>query len=73
MAETKKRDATHVTVRRASIPSNLIYDTMSEMGRDLVDMSREYEESGERLLTEEEVEREIAIRRGGYIPDDAAA
>ncbi|MEJ7709699.1 MAG: hypothetical protein WKF84_07515 [Pyrinomonadaceae bacterium] len=72
MAKTKKRAATHITARRAVIPSNLTYNTMSEMGRALVDMSREYEESGEPLLSEEEIEREIALRRGGGIKDDAA-
>ncbi len=72
MAKTKKRAVTHITARRAVIPSNLTYNTMSEMGRALVDMSREYEESGEPLLSEEEIEREIALRRGGCIKDDAA-
>ncbi len=72
MAKTKKRAVTQIAVRRAAIPSDLTYDTMSEMGRDLFDMSREYEESGEPMLSEEEIEREIALRRGGHIKDDAA-
>ncbi|MDQ3254822.1 MAG: hypothetical protein M3R15_13100 [Acidobacteriota bacterium] len=72
MAKTKKRAATRIAVRRAAIPSDLTYDTMSELGRDLFDMSREYEESGEPMLSEGEIECEIALRRGEYIKDDAA-
>ncbi len=72
MSKTKKRSAPQTAVRRARVPPDLTYDTMSEMGRDLFDMSRAYVESGEPLLSEEEIEREIALRRGGYIKDDAA-
>ncbi len=70
MAKTKKRATTQTAVRRAVIPNNLTYDTMSDLGRDLFDMSRAYEESGEPMLSEEEIECEIALRRGGYIRDD---
>lgn len=52
-------------VRRAHVPA-LSYEEMSEMGRDLYDLSREYESSGEELLTEDEIEAELARRRGGY-------
>jgi hypothetical protein len=45
---------------------------MSELGRDLLKLSREYEDSGEELLTEEEIEVELAHRRGGYVRDNAA-
>lgn len=73
MAKIKKRVAAQtVAARRAAIPSDLTYDSMSEMGRDLFDLSRAYEESGELLLSEEEIEREIALRRGGYIKDDVS-
>jgi hypothetical protein len=57
-------------VRRALVP-NLPYEQMSDLGRDLVDISREYEDSGEELLTEEEIEIELARRRGGYAQDAA--
>ena len=57
-------------VRRARIPPDLTYETMSEMGRDLFDLSREIESSDEALLSEEELERELIRRRGGYAPDD---
>lgn len=57
-------------VRRAYIPPDLTYETMSELGKELYRLSMEYEASGEKLYTEEELEKEIARRRGGYIPDD---
>ena len=57
-------------VRRAYIPPDLTYETMSELGRELFDLSREYQEAGEHLYTEEELEKELARRKGGYIPDD---
>lgn len=58
-------------VRRAHVP-DLPLDKMSDLGRDLAKLSREYEEAGEELLTEEEIEVELARRRGGYIKDNAA-
>lgn len=58
-------------VRRAQVPK-LPVEKMSELGRDLVKLSREYEDSGEELLTEEEIEVELAHRRGGYVQDNAA-
>jgi hypothetical protein len=57
-------------VRRAYIPPDLTYETMSELGKELYRLSLEYEASGEKLYTEEELEKELARRRGGYIPDD---
>lgn len=57
-------------VRRAYIPPNLSYETMSEMGRELFDLSQEYEAAGERLYSEVELEKELARRKGGYIPND---
>ena len=50
-------------VRRAYIPPDLTYETMSELGKELYRLSEEYAESGEGLYTEEELEREIARRR----------
>lgn len=57
-------------VRRAYIPPDLTYETMSDLGRELFDLSREIEEAGEGIQNEEEFERELARRKGGYIPDD---
>jgi hypothetical protein len=57
-------------VRRARV-RDLAREEMSELGRDLFDLSREYESSGEELLTEEEIEAELARRRGGYVQQHA--
>lgn len=57
-------------VRRAYIsPEMLRYETMSEFGKELYRLSQEIAESGEGLLTEEELERELARRRGGYLSE----
>jgi hypothetical protein len=58
-------------VRRAHIP-DLRYEDMSELGRDLSDLSRDYERSGEKLLTEDEIENELTRRRGGHVRQNAA-
>ena len=55
------------TVRRAQIPPDLNFETMSELGRDLIQLSREIEDAGEVLTSEEELEEELARRRGGYM------
>jgi hypothetical protein len=60
-----------IVVRQARVP-DLSYEEMSDMGRDLFDLSRDYENSGEPLLTEEEIKTELARRRGGYVQEDAA-
>jgi hypothetical protein len=58
-------------VRRAYIPPEAMnYETMSELGKELYRLSQEYAASGEKLYTEEEIEKELARRKGGYIPDD---
>lgn len=58
-------------VRRAYIPPELMnYEAMSELGKELYRLSEEYAASGEKLYTEAEIEKELARRRGGYIPDD---
>lgn len=56
----------HPTVRRAHIPTDLNFENMSELGRDLLQISREIEAAGEVLAGEEELELELARRRGGY-------
>ena len=58
-------------VRRARVP-DLNYEEMSELGRDLFDLSRAYEDSGGALLTEDELEAEVMRRRGGRVQEDAA-
>ena len=57
-------------VRRAYIPPEMLkYETMSEFGKELYRLSMEIAESGEGLQTEEEFERELARRRGGYLSE----
>jgi hypothetical protein len=56
-------------VRRARLP-NLKYEDLSELGRDLYDLSRAYEDSGGPLLTEDEIENEVVRRRGGHTQKD---
>ncbi|MGH9768886.1 MAG: hypothetical protein ACREAB_15750 [Blastocatellia bacterium] len=60
-------------VRRACIPPDLTYETMSESGKELYRLSMDIAESGEGLLSEEEIEREIARRRGGYLREEEEA
>ena len=38
-----------------------------ELGRDLIQLSRELEDAGQVLTSEEELEQELARRRGGYM------
>lgn len=57
-------------VRRAYIPPEAMnYETMSEFGKEIYRLSQEIAESGEGLLTEEEFERELRRRRGGYLSE----
>ncbi len=67
MANTEKLN--RAEVRRTYIPANLTYETMSDLGREIYDLVQQIPE--EELLSEEEIELEIARRRGGYIPEDA--
>lgn len=68
--DTSRRTERGNNVRRARVP-DLSLEKMSDLGRDLLKLSREYEESGEELLSEEEIEVELARRRGGYAQDNA--
>lgn len=58
-------------VRRAHAP-DLRYEEMSELGRELFDLSRDYESSGGELLDEDEIENELMRRRGGHVQHNAA-
>jgi hypothetical protein len=68
--DTSRRNRRKPAVRRARVPA-LSYEEMSEMGRDLFDLSRAYEDSGGALLTEDELEAEVMRRRGGRVQEDA--
>lgn len=54
-------------VNRAYIPPHLTYETMSDLGRELFELSREIEQAGEGMSSEEELEAELSRRKGGYI------
>ncbi|MGH9898143.1 MAG: hypothetical protein ACRD4L_04750 [Pyrinomonadaceae bacterium] len=53
-------------VRHAMVKEIMTVEEMSPLGRDLVRISAEIEASGEELLSHEKIEREVALRRGGY-------
>jgi hypothetical protein len=55
-----------ILVKRAYIPADLTYETMSDLGRELFDLSREIEQAGEGLQSEKELEEELTRRKGGY-------
>ena len=58
-------------VRRAFIPPEaMLYENMSELGQELYRLSMEIAASGEGLLTEKELERELVRRKGGYLSED---
>ena len=57
-------------VRRAQILPDLKPENMSELGRDLIRLSHDIDDAGELLTSEEELEQELARRRGGYMSND---
>jgi hypothetical protein len=69
--DTNRDNQSEPNVRRAHSP-DLRYEEMSELGRELFDLSRDYESSGGELLTEDEIEKELTRRRGGHVPHNAA-
>jgi len=52
-------------VRPAQMPPDLKPENMPELGRDLIRLSREIDDAGEVLTSEEELEQELARRRRG--------
>ncbi len=64
--DANRENQGEANVRRAHTPE-LKYEEMSELGRDLFDLSRDYESSGGELLAEDEIENELTRRRGGYV------
>ena len=69
--DTNREDQSESNVRRAHAPE-LRYEEMSDLGRELFDLSRDYESSGGELLTEDEIENELMRRRGGHVQHNAA-
>ncbi len=56
-----------VPVKRAYIPADLTYETMSDLGRELYDLSQEIAQIGEGIKSEAELEYELTRRKGGYL------
>ena len=56
-------------VRRTEIKTWLTEETMSPLGRELTRLAREIEESDEPALEEEDIEKELKRRSGGFGED----
>jgi hypothetical protein len=56
-------------VRRTEVKTWLTEETMSPLGRELMKIAHEIEASDEPALGEEEIEKELKRRRGGYAED----
>ena len=56
-------------VRPTEVKSWLTTETMSPLGRELMEIATEIEASEEVPMDEEAVERELRSRRGGYSPN----
>ena len=54
------------TVRPTEVKTWLTPETMSPLGRTLMKIAEEIEASDTVEMNEEEIERELALRRGGY-------
>jgi hypothetical protein len=53
-------------VRPTEVKTWLTYETMSPLGRELMKIAQEIENSDATEMSEEDIERELAQRRGGY-------
>lgn len=56
-------------VRPTEVKSWLTKETMSPLGRELMEIASEIEASDENPMDEEAIERELRSRRGGYSPN----
>jgi hypothetical protein len=67
MNNLKRKAAGLPVVTQAALPDEFKVEKMSGLGRDLWQISKEIEQSGEiPLLDEDEIEAELNRRRGGY-------
>ncbi|MDT5122441.1 MAG: hypothetical protein QOC96_1923 [Acidobacteriota bacterium] len=66
---TTPSQPTEFPVRRTEIKTWLTEETMSPLGRELMKIAREVEASDEPALDEEDIEKELKRRRGGYAND----
>ena len=56
-------------VRPTQVKTWLTTETMSPLGRELMEIAAEIQASDEEPLGEDELERELITRRGGYSPN----
>ncbi len=69
MPELKNRKIEMFKVRRAVLNTSTDPSSMSPMGRELMKIAAEIDASDEPGMSEEELERELRLRRGGYTGD----
>jgi len=56
-------------IRPTEVKSWLTTETMSQLGRELMEIAAEIEASDEIPMDEDAIERELRSRRGGYSPN----
>ena len=69
MPQLKNKKIEMFTVRRAELNTSLDEHDMSPMGRKLMKIAAEVENSDEPAYSETDIERELEKRRGGYVAD----
>jgi hypothetical protein len=69
MAEPSQNLNQQPPVRPTQVKSWLTTETMSPLGRELMEIAAEIEVSDDTPLDEEAIERELIRRRGGYSAD----
>jgi hypothetical protein len=60
---------TGLPVRHTELKPWLAEEAMTPLGRELWQLAREIEQSDEAALSEEEIEKELSKRRGGFVED----
>lgn len=70
MPQLKNKATETFTVRRAKLNTSMDPRDWSPMGRELMRIAAEIEASDEPGMSEADLERELQLRRGGYIVDD---
>lgn len=70
MPQLKNRNPELFTVRRAVLNTSTDPRDMSPLGRELMKLAAEIDASDDPAMSEEDFERELQIRRGGFIRDE---
>ena len=66
MAKTKLNLNFPLTIRRAQISRQNPLESLTPMGRELLEIAKQIASSDELPMTEKDIENELKIRRGGY-------